>query len=110
MQEHHGLKLKERVKRSSLMISEIVERSGVPVSSLYDMYKRPELLRSKVAPILKVLKIHPDDFFRSGSNLTVNDDGDTPSDTNTQLSQLITLFKKQVALQEEMLSLMKKKK
>ena len=109
MPEHHGEMLKRRIDRSSLTVKEILERSGVAKTSLYEMYEKPELLTSKILPILKVLKVHPEDFFRGKAESLVADDG-VGNVTNMQLSQIINLCKKQIELQEEMVALMKRKK
>lgn len=65
MQVHQGLRLKKKVEISRFKVKQIVQKSGIAKSSLYDMYKKPELLRSKVEPVLNAINITADDFFAS---------------------------------------------
>jgi hypothetical protein len=63
MQQHQGLRLKKIIELSHLKIKDISELSGIPHSSLYDLYKKPEILRVKIEPILKVLGVDPVLFY-----------------------------------------------
>src|SRR5436853_4300136 len=66
---HHGSRLKKLIDKSPMQVSEISKKSGVALSSLYDIYKKEELTRSKIGPILKVLNIEPEDFFNGKTSL-----------------------------------------
>jgi len=62
-QFHQGSRLKFRLEKSGYKIKEIIEKTGIARSSLHDMYKKPELLKSKIAPILEAAEIDIDDFY-----------------------------------------------
>lgn len=64
MQLHQGMRLKKYVELSHLKVKDISEKSGVATSSLHDMYKKEELLWSKIEPILNVLGVSRADFYK----------------------------------------------
>ena len=69
MQFHHGSRLKKIVDNHKLTTQEISKKSGIASSSLYDMFKKEELLRKTVEPVLKVLEVAESDFFNSNSRV-----------------------------------------
>ena len=54
---HAGLRLKKFIDKSGFTITDIVTKTGIARSSLYDMFGKKELLFSRVEPILTVLAI-----------------------------------------------------
>lgn len=110
MQFHHGQRLKNFIDKSPLSIDIIVQESGVAKSSLYDMVKKEELLYSKIKPVLDIIKVSQERFYKLSTGNQVNDDGGFGEDDNLQLHQIIKLLTKQVEQQAEMITILKKRK
>ena len=60
---HHGNRLKFFVEKSSMTLVKISEKSNVPKSSFYDLYKKNEIIGSKLKAILDVLGVDEREFF-----------------------------------------------
>lgn len=67
MRFHHGSRLKNLVSKTPKKLKDISQLSGVPLSSLHDMFKKEEILPKKIEPVLKVLEVSFEDFMQSKS-------------------------------------------
>lgn len=113
MQFHQGSRLKNFVEKSYLSVKEIAEKSGIARSSLYDLYEKPEILPSKVGPILDVLNITQDRFYAKKlvpETSTLENDEIGFGVENVQLKKMISLLQLQVEQQTTIIELLKKKK
>ncbi len=77
MQIHQGELLKEKVAQSKLKVHEIAAQAKLPTSSLYDLYKRIDVPRSKLQAICDVLHINIREFYL---DLTENNNSLTSED------------------------------
>lgn len=107
MQFHQGSRLKYFIDKSHLEVKDIADKSGIPRTTLYGMFEKAELLRSKVEAVLKVIKVDTARFFNS-KDPTI--DGNDFENENAQLKEIITLLRKQNELQAETIELLKKRK
>jgi hypothetical protein len=60
---HQGRKLKEAVDRSKLRIQDISKLSEIPISSLYDIFKKEDVPRKKLYKLCEILELDSDDFY-----------------------------------------------
>lgn len=104
-QFHQGLRLQNKIQKSPLKLKVISEKSGVPVSSVYDLYKKPELLRSKIKPILDVLEIDADTFY----GFKTDESKDLLMEIERLKAEVLTL-RRELELKEEIIQLLKKRK
>ena len=108
-QAHQGSRLQNFIEKSPVTIVEILKQTGIAKSSLYDLFKKEELLQSKILPILELINIDADQFY---GKLELND-GETPYGLkveNELLKTEIELLKKQLADKEEIIELLKSKR
>ena len=109
MQFHQGFRLKHLVAKSGKGVKELATQAGISRTTIYDYYKKEELLRSTVAPVLAALNIDPDVFY--GIKNEVGEDvAAYKIDTLAGLRREIELLKQQVAAKDEIIELLKKSK
>jgi predicted transcriptional regulator len=72
---HQGRMLKDAVDRSKLRIQDISKLSGIPVSSLYDIFKKEDVPRKKLYKLCEILELDSDDFYFAPNNA---DEGKMP--------------------------------
>ena len=110
MQFHQGSRLKNLIEKSRITQKEISEKAKIAASSLNDLFKKDEILPSRIEKILEVINVSSDQFYKVRSN-NLNDDGGVDFlSENAQLRQIINLLKRQVDQQEEVITLLKKRK
>lgn len=107
MQFHNGMRLKKIIKNQTLTITEISKRSEVASSSIYDLFKKPEVTPGRIRPILEVIGISVEDFFYSSKieNRT-GKEGLVIEIEN--LKRQNELLREQITQQKEMILLLKK--
>ena len=110
MQFHEGMRLKNFIEKSHLEVKEIALKADIPRTTLYGMFEKKELLRSKVEIILAVLKVPVNKFYTLSNDLLEDDGGQDFLNENSQLRQIINLLKKQIEQNEEVIALLKKRK
>ncbi len=72
---HQGRKLKDAVDRSKLRIQDISKLSEIPVSSLYDIFKKEDVPRKKLYRLCEILELDSDEFYFAPQNA---EDGHLP--------------------------------
>ncbi len=60
---HQGKKLKAAVDASKLKVKEISEKSGIAVSSMYDIFRKEDVPRRKLQKLCEALGIDFDEFY-----------------------------------------------
>jgi predicted transcriptional regulator len=70
---HQGSRLKKIIEKSDFNISQIVKKSGIANSSIYGMFEKEELVRSKILPILDVLKMTYEEFMGNATSTELED-------------------------------------
>lgn len=112
MQFHQGLRLQNLIEKSSYSITKITTKTGIAKSSLYDIFKRDELLPSKIRPILDLLNVSFFDFYGFTTNGFVVNEDQIPYGLREQVALLkeqVESLKKQLADKEEIIELLKQK-
>lgn len=108
-QFHNGFRLKNKIEKSHLKLKIISEKSGIPLSSIYDMYKKPELLRSKIKPILDVIEVDIDQFYQTKQDAPKQLEESGLKVENEALKREIALLKQNLEVKEEIIQLLKHK-
>ena len=105
MQVNQGSRLKNYIEKSAFTIQEICDNANVPYSSLYDMFKRSELLPSKVRPVLRLLNVSFAEFYGFENP---DETAAPPPDETTVLKRENELLRRQLVDKEEIIYLLKK--
>jgi hypothetical protein len=103
MQFHQGLRLKNFIENSKFKVKDISEKSGVALSSLYDLYKKNEILKSRLEPILNAIEVDLDTFYGVKSDLKES------KSVTESLKREIELLKQQLQAKDEIIDLLKNK-
>ena len=109
-QYHQGNRLKYFIEHSHLKLKEISEKSKIPLSSFYDLYKKDEILGSKLKAILDVLGVDEKIFF--DRNYTEVADPVAPYGLDTEINTLKReneLLRLTVETQKELIAILKAK-
>lgn len=109
-QYHQGSRLKKFVDKSEYTLKEISEKSDVPTSSIYDMFKKSELLPSKFLPLLKVMGVTMLEFEGKRSK---GEEVDIIQKMTLEIESLKReneLLKQQIASKDEIIQLLKLKR
>src|SRR4051812_18467684 len=109
MQSHHGSKLKKLIEKSGMTFVRVSEKSEVPLSSMYDMFKKEELTRKKIETILNALEISPDDFF-IGNRGKEGEDLKVCMDKVQMLESQVEILRQTIEDKNQIIELLKKKK
>jgi hypothetical protein len=109
-QFHQGMRLKKLIDNSHLLLTDIAEKTKMQRGSLYYMFDKEEILRSKILPILKVLEISPDDFYNQNSLVEDPQAAFGIKAENEALKRENELLRAQVKQLNEIIDLMKRKK
>lgn len=108
---HQGEMLKKAVDASKLKIKEISQKSGVPVSSLYDLFKKVDVPRRKLEKLCTILGIEVDPFYWPLAQ--INDgDGQPKIFSPAEIERLLAeneLLRKRIADMETIINLMNEK-
>lgn len=115
MQFHQGTRLKKFVELSHLKVKDISEKSGVAISSLHDLYKKPEVLWSRIEPILQVLNVTRDEFYKVSDPVAgrIFNEDQAPYGANEIISALQsenTALKEQIVTLKKMVTMLERKK
>lgn len=60
---HQGNRLRWLIENSIVKIADISEKSNIPVSSLYDLYKKEDIPRAKLEALCKVMEWDIKQFY-----------------------------------------------
>jgi DNA-binding Xre family transcriptional regulator len=60
---HQGKKIKKAVDESKLRVMDIAAKAGIPISSLYDIFKKEDIPRKKLKKLCEVLELSLDEMY-----------------------------------------------
>jgi DNA-binding Xre family transcriptional regulator len=67
---HQGKKLKKAVDDSKLRVKDIAEKAQIPISSLYDIFKKEDVPRKKLEKLCEVLEVNLDEMYFESQELS----------------------------------------
>lgn len=108
MQFHNGERLKKIIKNQPLTITEISKISEVASSSIYDLFKKPEVTPGRIRPILDVIGVSVEDFFHNSSKIENRTGKGGLVLEIENLKRENELLREQIKQQKEMILLLKK--
>ncbi len=96
---HQGLRLKKFIEKSDYKILDVVKKTGIANSSLFDIFKKEELSRSKILPILNLIGMTYEDFI---GNATSTELADLKKENELLKNENIQLLKDKINLLEQL--------
>jgi FtsZ-binding cell division protein ZapB len=101
---HQGSRIKNLIEKSQYKISDIIKKSGIAHSSIFDLFKKEEIVRSKLLPILDILKITYEEFMGTSTSTEIED---LKKENATLKNENIQLLKDKIDLMQRIEQLQK---